>query len=141
MRPQPPRYERPPPEPATLADVRDGLARLSRDIAALSEEVKELAALIRPLPKGRRPDSFDLSLHTDHRRGETFSTPEPKSPIEEALWSGGTADTVDTQAAILKSMARGLDNALRDIRAAKMDIQGIAEDPAATKGFNRGRRR
>lgn len=36
MRRPPERYQRPPSGPATLADVRDGLAKLDRDIAALS---------------------------------------------------------------------------------------------------------
>ena len=121
-----PRPERP---PATLSDVRDGIAKLCRDIGSLQGEVNELRNLIGRFAKGRTLAPYIYGgPEIDRFKGERAQTPEPKSQILEALELLKSADTVQEQSLLLKAISRDLDGALRDIRAAKLDVRGITDD-------------
>lgn len=63
MKPPTNRPERPSLPPATISDVRDGIAKLGREIGSLQGEVNELSNLIGRFAKGRtlRPVAKALS--------------------------------------------------------------------------------
>lgn len=112
----------------TLSEVRDGIEKLCRDIGSLQGEVNELRNMIGRFKKGRRVRPFIYASGLDHGRGERESTPEPRSQIEEALRLLRGANTVEQQGLLLKAISRDLDGALRDIRAAKLDVHAIVDD-------------
>ena len=128
MNPPTRRPERPPPEPATLSDIRDGIAKLCRDIGSLQGEVNELSNMIGRFANGRELRPIKWLDLVEREKGETNSTPEPKSQIDEALFLLRQANTVEQQSLLLKAISRDLDGALRDIRVAKLDVRAIVDD-------------
>ena len=128
MKPPTRRPERPPPEPATLSDIRDGIAKLCQDIGSLQGEVNELSNLIGRFSKGRELRPYNWAAESNLEKGETASTPEPKSRIMEALDLLPNADTAQQQSLLLRAISRDLDGALRDIRVSKLDVRAIVDD-------------
>ena len=134
--PPPRRPERP---PATLSDIRDQTEKLCREIGTLHAEVFRLTNLIAEARKGERPEKITWNT-LDYSRGERPSTPEPLRRIWEALNFLQTADTLENQFIILKAIAKDLDGAMVDIRAARMNIEAIVGNADMRDRF-RGRKR
>jgi hypothetical protein len=120
---------REPPPPATLSDVRDGIAKLCRDIGSLQGEVNELSNMIGRFKKGRMLKRSIFYADIDWGKGERETTPEPDDPIDTALRLLQGANTVEQQTLLMKAVSRSLDGALRDVRSAKLDVKAILDDP------------
>lgn len=116
------------PSASALEEVKLAFEKAAREIGSLQGEVNELTNLIAKFKGGRNLRKFIFASNLDWRRGERESTPEPKSPIQEALWLAQSANTVEEIALLLKAVSRGLDGALRDIRSAKLDLLSISDD-------------
>jgi hypothetical protein len=105
----------------------------------LRKEVDELASLLRPLPKGTHPPLSLASGSYDRQRGETPSTLEPRSSINEAIYRLKTVENLSLSSGLLIALARDLDGALRDIRTAKLDVKSIVDDPNARDTLRKSR--
>lgn len=111
-------HQRTRPQPFTVASTKDGLEKLSKAIEGLKGEIaatnQRLGAFKtkHPLPPEPRPIGLEW-----HQRAAT-DEPLPADPF---AWD----------AASLKQMGaamRNLDDALRDIRAVRVDLERIAKD-------------
>ena len=120
-----PREERP---PATLSQVRDALERLSRDVGALRSDVGRLNGQLARLPKAK-----DGRFDDGWRRSDMTSTPPPRSEILTALY--GAEDDLPTISRILKGTAKDIEGALLDVRAARLSLQSIDDEPETRAAF------
>lgn len=103
------------------------MAKLSRDVESLTREAKSLTEKLLAFKKGRDIQRRDHSYAHDWRRGESHKTREPKNAIHEFENELGPAEFIVYDKA-LRAIARTVDDALRDIRATRADIEAIKTD-------------
>jgi FtsZ-binding cell division protein ZapB len=106
-----------------VASVKDGLEKLSRETAQLQREVAALTQRLskfkkkHPLP--RRPYLAGL---------EWYQSPETREPRSAIKSVEGDPNDLANVPALMFAMSNDLDGALRDIRAARADIDAIVND-------------
>jgi hypothetical protein len=115
------RGERP---PTTIAEVHDALERVARDVARLGSEVGQLKDQLKGLPRPR-DGKFD-----SWKQPEGTATVAPRREILAALFSA--KDDLPSMAQVLKAVSKDLDGALIDVRAARLALQSIDDDPDAS---------
>lgn len=130
---------RPEPVPATLADVRDAAAKLCRDLGSLQVEINRFTNLLSGNSKGRGIDT--ARWDDSYVRQEMTATAAPRRPIIEALHEVANVDSVEGVSRLMKAMARAMDGALLDVRAARLDVKTIAEDPTVRAALVAAQRR
>jgi hypothetical protein len=64
-----------------------------------------------------------------------FQTEEPRSAIEEIRHEFGKNSNFEIPTRTLLAIAKEVDGAIRYIRAARLDLKGIADDPERREDF------
>ncbi|MCP4304906.1 MAG: hypothetical protein GY788_08555 [bacterium] len=135
-----------PPRTPAVSSIREGLEKLIREIAQLKNEVhainKRLGAYRKkhPVPRDTASD-YDPDFRA-FGRGHRTETEDPRAKVPSALMDI-EAEAPGPATRALMSMLDDLDGALRDVRAARRDIDLIAGDSdqrARFKKWNRGYR-
>jgi hypothetical protein len=127
---------REPRPPASLADVKAEVENLCRDIGRLQGEVNRLSNLIGKFSKGRQLRPYDVRRF-DASVGETSKTYKPKNNTDRVLFDMRSIDDIEGLSRILKALARDLDGALLDVRAARLDVEAMAGSGELRAEFRR----
>ncbi|PAP91398.1 hypothetical protein [Mesorhizobium wenxiniae] len=111
---------------SAVESIKDDLAKVVREMRLLKSEVAKLTATIKvftdkhPLPE-RTPMPPDLKRH------ERVATSEPRLEIDEAIYQLRNAN-LDHPTQLIQAVAKQIDGALRDVRAARNQVEAIADD-------------
>lgn len=106
--------------------VKDGLAKVCRDVQLLTNEVHGLRKRLGEFSRGR-----DLKPYVSYVGFDWVQRPQtdpPRQEIAELLHDLKDTDNLEIPIRALVAIAKDLDSALRDIRATRMDIDGISND-------------
>lgn len=122
--------------PPSVANVTDGLAKLIREVRLLQREVAELHNSLKGFTGGERLRQFCV-LPTEAGGGSHAMpvTPDPRSAITQIIYEFPNNANLDIPTRTLRAIAKELDGALRDIRAARHDIEAIADDSDLRESF------
>jgi hypothetical protein len=114
----------------TVKSIAAGLAKLYREVGNLRSEVAKLNDWLgefktrHPMPAYGPPDELS-SLWSTRVRPQTE---EPTSAIRAAVYEFKDTDDLAIPTKTLLAIGKDLEGALRDIRAARSDIQLIVDD-------------
>ena len=121
--------------PITVQNVTDGLAKLIKEVRQLQSEIAKLTEsfhgfkIKHPIPEPRIPYNKGFDWRTRP------STDEPKSAIRDIIYEYQDGDNLEVPTRTLFAIAKELDGALRDVRAARADINAIASDSDSRADF------
>jgi hypothetical protein len=123
----------------TIESVTNGLAKLVREVRQLQKEVAGLHASLRGFTGDNKYRIHGWNVLPPEAAGGNpaarAQTEEPKSTIERLRYEFGDNPNLEIPTKTLLAIAKELDGALRDIRAAKLDIRAIADDSDLREEF------
>ncbi|RWC38324.1 MAG: hypothetical protein EOS28_30225 [Mesorhizobium sp.] len=111
----------------TVESAKSHLTKAGRDMRLLHSEVAKLTATIKgftdkhPLPRYELPAGLKY-----HERAQTDE--QPRSEIQQLSYEFMTGSDLDIPTRTILAMAKQLDRALRDVRAARNKVEAIADD-------------
>lgn len=117
----------------TIQSVTEGLARLIREVRHLQSEVARLTHTLNGFTDKYRETRRWYSLlppeaNPDQRDAARAETDEPKSAIRTINYEFNNNANLDIPTRTLLAISKEIDGALRDIRAARNDIEAITDD-------------
>lgn len=114
----------------TVESVKDGLAKLIREVRLLQSEVAKLTGAIGGFTENNNRPRLWKVLPNSAGGGDRarYQTDEPRSAIEQLRYEYGDASDLEIPTRTLLAISKEIDGALRDIRRARLDIDAIADD-------------
>jgi hypothetical protein len=108
----------------------DPIVKLSREVVALQLEVTRLSNIVGKFAGKHELRTINVRRGAYYPEKDGDATLEPRSTIQRVLWElKDHPDLPDPAGRILKAIARDIDGALQDIRAARLDVLTIKSDP------------
>lgn len=121
----------------TVESVAGGLAKLIREVRNLQKEVATLTSAVKGFTDHNPIKRWGRSLPSDAGGSDLAraETREPFSAIQKARYEYGNTPNLEIPTRTLFAIAKELDGALRDIRAARNDIEAIADNSDLRDSF------
>lgn len=110
----------------TIQSITDGLTKLLREVRLLQTETRSLTERLHSFTEKHPVPPAERTFDHDWVRRE--STDEPHSMFRAFLYEIKETDDLETPTRALIAVLKDLDGALRDIRAARSDIDAITND-------------
>ncbi|RWA64410.1 hypothetical protein [Mesorhizobium sp.] len=128
--------------PVSVESISDGLAKLIRDVRMLQGEVRSLTDGVRGFTGSAGPRHRWILLPPEAGGGTRAmsQTQEPRSAISMARYEYGSNPDLEIPTKTLLAIAKEIDGALRDIRAARLDLREIAGDDVLREEFKEWQR-
>ena len=123
------------PPKVNVTSVSDGLAKLIRDVRLLQKEVRDLHGTLKGFAGERHRRWMVLPPEAGGSERAQPKTDEPQSKILEVRYEYGENPNLEVPTRTLLAIAKEIDGAIRDIRAARADIAAISDDSDLREAF------
>lgn len=118
--------------------IVEKLGKLYRETKSLSAEVAKLTSLMSDFENKAKTEKYNFEVLPPRAGGNDrslYKTEETQSVISATLYEFSKLEDLTIPTRTIIAIARDLDGALRDIRAARLNFEAISKDPDWREDF------